>query len=191
MERLPSGLRTHSSTLWLAGGAAFLVVAVFAGALVGPVHLGVVDVVRGTFAHAFGLHSPLSRTNDAILWEIRLPRVVLGAIVGATLAAAGAAYQGVFRNPLADPYLLGVAAGGGLGATAIIVSGGSSEWLPVAAFAGAVVAVTVTYLLGATARWDTGAGTTAVGNISIVLAGVAVAVPRPRARTHPTTTSSM
>jgi iron complex transport system permease protein len=164
-------LRTANSTLWLAGGAAFLLAAVFAGALVGPVHLGVLDVVRGTFAHAFGLHSPLSRTDDAILWQIRLPRVVLGAIVGATLAAAGAAYQGVFRNPLADPYLLGAAAGAGLGATLAVVygPGGSiaDDLLPVAAFAGAALAVVIAYALGRSA----GAGASAA---SLVLAGVTV-----------------
>src|SRR4029450_8648674 len=57
----------------------------------------------------------LAATDEAILWDIRMPRVVLGALVGAMLAVAGATYQGVFRNPLADPYLLGVAAGGGPG----------------------------------------------------------------------------
>ena len=57
------------------------------------------------------VHSPLSRPDDTILWDIRAPRVILGALVGAMLALAGASYQGVFRNPLADPYLLGVAAG--------------------------------------------------------------------------------
>ena len=58
-----------------------------------------------------GFTSSLSPTEEAILWEIRVPRVVLAALVGAMLALAGATYQGVFRNPLADPYLLGVAAG--------------------------------------------------------------------------------
>ncbi len=57
------------------------------------------------------------------MWQIRAPRVVLGGLVGAMLAGGGAAYQGVFRNPLADPYLLGVAAGAGLGATLVIVKG--------------------------------------------------------------------
>src|SRR5207302_2946889 len=89
--------------------------AVFVGALVGPVHLGAANVVRAVFAHVFGLRSPLKGADDAILWDLRLPRVVLGALVGGTLAAAGAAYQGVFRNPLADSYLLGAAAGAGLG----------------------------------------------------------------------------
>ena len=55
---------------------------------------------------------------------------MLGALVGSMLAGGGAAYQGVFRNPLADPYLLGVAAGAGLGATAVIISGGSPALLP-------------------------------------------------------------
>jgi iron complex transport system permease protein len=120
-------------------------------------------------------HPRVDAVDEAIVWQIRAPRVVLAAIVGAMLAGGGATYQGVFRNPLADPYLLGVAAGGGLGATAIIVSGGSSELLPVAAFVGAVAAVAVTYALGSTAKWDTGVGSAAVGNTSIVLAGVAVA----------------
>ena len=86
--------------------------------------------------------------------------------------AGGAAYQGVFRNPLADPYLLGVAAGGGLGATMIIITGGSQALLPPAAFIGAGLAVAVTYLLGATGRDRSGIGG---ATASIVLAGVAVA----------------
>jgi iron complex transport system permease protein len=113
--------------------------------------------------------------DTAIVWQIRLPRVILGALVGAMLAGGGAAYQGVFRNPLADPYLLGVAAGAGLGATLIIVGGGSTSLLPAAAFAGAVGAVTMTYVLGSGAG---GAGEPAgIGGstASIVLAGVAVA----------------
>ena len=58
----------------------------------------------------------LNERQEAILWQIRMPRIVLGGLVGATLALSGGAYQGSFRNPLADPYLLGVAAGAGLGA---------------------------------------------------------------------------
>src|SRR5512141_930630 len=57
-----------------------------------------------------------SDTFRTILWNIRLPRTVLIALVGAALAGSGAAYQGLFRNPLADPYLIGVASGAGLGA---------------------------------------------------------------------------
>ena len=66
------------------------------------------------------ISTSLSPTEEAILWQIRVPRVMLAALVGAMLSLAGATYQGVFRNPLADPYLLGVAAGAGLGATIAI-----------------------------------------------------------------------
>jgi iron complex transport system permease protein len=151
---------------------AFLAAAVFVGALVGPVHLGAANVVRAVFAHVFGLRSPLKGTDDAILWDLRLPRVVLGALVGGTLAAAGAAYQGVFRNPLADPYLLGAAAGAGLGATIVVAYGPSGsisrDLLPLSAFAGAAVAVVAAYVLGRSAGIAGGAA-------ALVLAGVTVA----------------
>ena len=86
----------------------------------------------------------LNPIDSGILWQIRAPRIVLGGIVGATLALSGASYQGVFQNALADPYLLGVASGAGLGATiAIAVAhvglGATVGLLPLAAFAGAVV----------------------------------------------------
>jgi iron complex transport system permease protein len=113
----------------------------------------------------------LPPAHEAIVSEIRLPRVVLGALVGATLAVTGTAYQGAFRNPLADPYLLGVAAGAGLGATLAIVSGlgdgiGVFDPVPLAAFAGALLAVGMSFLAGR-------AGGRSV--VSLVLAGVAVA----------------
>jgi iron complex transport system permease protein len=110
-----------------------------------------------------------------IVWQIRLPRVVLGVLVGSMLAGGGAAYQGVFRNPLADPYLLGVAAGAGLGATIVVVSGGNLALTPPAAFAGAVAAVALTYLLGAQAGRSTDSPMLSGGTSSILLAGIAVA----------------
>lgn len=109
----------------------------------------------------------------AIVWQIRAPRVVLAALVGSMLSIAGASYQGVFRNPLVDPYLLGVAAGAGLGATIVITvnRGGTSSWiidpLPLAAFTGGLLAVFVTYLVGSSVKTDR-------SSISLVLAGVAV-----------------
>ena len=158
--------------LWLLGAVGFAALALLVGALVGPVNLGVGGVLRGTFAHLLGLRSPLSPTSDAILWQVRLPRVVLGGIVGATLAVAGAAYQGVFRNPLADPYLLGAAAGAGLGATLAVVygpgGGVANDLVPVAAFVGAAAAVAIASVLGRSA----GAG---AGAAALVLAGVTVA----------------
>jgi iron complex transport system permease protein len=117
--------------------------------------------------------SGLTSTDWSIVWQIRAPRVVLAAIVGSTLSIAGASYQGVFRNPLVDPYLLGVAAGAGLGATIVITinRSGTSSWiidpLPMIAFGGGLIAVLVTYLLGTTSKGER-------SSTSLVLAGVAV-----------------
>ena len=158
--------------LWLPASAVFLAAAIFVGVLVGPVDLGVANVIHATFAHVFGLDSPLTGADDAILWELRLPRVILAALVGGTLAAAGAAYQGVFRNPLADPYLLGAAAGAGLGATLVAAYAPASaltgDLLPLAAFVGASVAVVAAYILGRSAG-------AAAGPAALVLAGVTIA----------------
>ncbi|WP_271218815.1 FecCD family ABC transporter permease [Streptosporangium carneum] len=116
------------------------------------------------------LDSGLAPVERALLFELRLPRVLLAAIVGGLLACAGAGYQGVFRNPLADPYLLGAAAGAGLTTTAAIVfmkGDGSALVVPVAAFAGAVGGVLLAYALGNVAGRGGGTAT-------LVLAGVAV-----------------
>ena len=165
-------MRKGDGRIWLPLAFLFLAAALLTGVLVGPVHLGAVNVVRATFAHVFGLHSPLPGVDDAILWELRLPRVILAAIVGGTLAAAGASYQGVFRNPLADPYLLGAAAGAGLGATIVVAYGHNSAFngdlLPVAAFFGAAIAVVAAYVLGRSAGAAAGPG-------ALVLAGVTIA----------------
>lgn len=91
---------------------------------------------------------PYTQQQAAVLWAIRLPRVALGALVGAGLAVAGAALQGIFRNPLADPALIGVSSGAALGAVAAIVLGFTTLGLataPVAAFCGGLVATLVVY----------------------------------------------
>lgn len=154
---------------WFAS-IAVLVAALVAGLLVGAVSLpagGVLGEVADRLPF-ISVDSGLDDRQAAIVWEIRVPRVVLGALVGAALSVSGAAYQGVFRNPLADPYLLGVAAGAGLGATVVIVGGGTAGLIPAAAFVGAVAAVAATYVLGAV-----GGGTRT--GATLILAGVAVA----------------
>lgn len=88
----------------------------------------------------------LSETESAILFDIRLPRVLLGACVGASLAVAGAGLQALLRNPLAEPYLLGVSNGAALGTMIAIILFGSFEFArPVMAFAGAAVATFAVY----------------------------------------------
>ncbi len=158
---------------WAVIGALVLAGALLVGFAVGPVDLGVGAIVREILSHVpfLGVNSPLDDTEQAIFWQLRAPRVVLGALVGAMLASAGAGYQGVFRNPLADPYLLGAAAGAGLGATLVIAyandSGAARELRPLAAFVGATGGVAAAYAIGR----SVGGRTTA----SLILAGVTVA----------------
>ncbi len=143
------------------------------GLLVGPAGLDAGGVLAALLDGLpfVELESSLSERELTILWEIRLPRTVMGAAVGATLASAGAAYQGVFRNPLADPYLLGVAAGAGLGATVAILLRARGYSIPLAplAFLGAVLGVGLSYGLSRTRGTERRSATT------LVLAGVAVA----------------
>lgn len=82
--------------------------------------------------------------DDVIVWQIRLPRVVMGLLVGAALSLCGGAFQGVFRNPLADPYLLGVASGAALGATLAITQGWPHGLVPLLALVMALGAVLIT-----------------------------------------------
>ena len=139
------------------------------GATVGAAGIDPLAVIRAILDALPGIavDSGLTDVETSILFEIRLPRVVLGAIVGAVLAVAGASYQGVFRNALADPFLLGVAAGAGLGATIAFSFTGDSRLLAPFAFVGGLAAVLVTYALG---RSVGGRSAT-----SLILAGVAVA----------------
>ena len=93
---------------------------------IGPVHLDFSEVLRTLLGQSSGL----SEQDRTLLLQIRLPRVALAALVGAALATSGAVYQTVFRNPLADPYLLGAAAGAGLGATIAITGRETAKkWL--------------------------------------------------------------
>ncbi|HLI56812.1 MAG TPA: iron ABC transporter permease [Actinomycetota bacterium] len=152
-----------------------LVGAVALAVVVGPVHLPPGQIALSLLSHLPLIHvrSHLDAADSAILWQVRLPRIVLGLLVGAMLSLAGGAYQGVFRNPLADPYLLGAAAGAGLGATLIITLGvhlalGPFSALQAAAFVGALAAVAAAWLLGrGRDRMRSPA--------SLILAGVAVA----------------
>ncbi|CAN2226492.1 FepD ABC-type Fe3+-siderophore transport system, permease component [Candidatus Nanopelagicaceae bacterium] len=111
----------------------------------GPISLDFVKILRTLF----GLSGGLQDEEKALFLQLRLPRVLLAALVGAALATSGAVYQTVFRNPLADPYLLGAAAGAGLGATLALTGGSSSFYaaLPLFAFIGAALAVAATFLI--------------------------------------------
>jgi iron complex transport system permease protein len=171
---LTTSAPTEARSAWvgwvpLAVGVVSVLVAAFVGATVGAAGLDPISVVKALLDIIPGVvvDSGLTEVESNILFEIRLPRVVLGAIVGAVLAVAGASYQGVFRNALADPFLLGVAAGAGLGATVSFAVSGDSGLLAPFAFVGGLAAVVLTYVLG---RSVGGRSPT-----SLILAGVAVA----------------
>jgi len=146
-----------------ASAAAALLIACLLGVGFGPVNLDFGSIIRTLL----GLPNGLENEDRTLLLELRLPRVVLGALVGAALATSGAVYQSVFRNPLADPYLLGVASGAGLGATIAITNGGGDlhALLPIFAFLGGVLAVAATFLV---------AGRLFADPSTLLLAGIAV-----------------
>jgi iron complex transport system permease protein len=132
---------------------------------IGPADLAVGDVIRAIGAHLGIGTNPLDPLRDGIVWELRLPRVLTAAAVGAGLALSGAVMQAITRNQLADPYLLGLSSGASLGAVSVLLLG-VAVLLPVAAFAGALAALAVTLALAG-----------AIGRITptrTVLAGVAV-----------------
>lgn len=146
-----------------------LLAAVVIGVIAGHYPMTLPDIMW-TLLRGLGLSSRAAAdapTLDAILWNLRIPRVVVGALVGASLAAAGATYQGMFRNPLVSPDILGVSAGAGLGATAGIYLGLSLVFVQLLAFLGGLAAVACVYFISASVRrHDT--------VLVLVLAGVAV-----------------
>jgi len=171
----PAVLRAVRGAMWprLLVGFVALLAAVLLGLALGPASIPLDATIRILLSHlpGVGLDSDVPVTWRTIVWEVRLPRVLLAGIAGATLAMSGATYQGVFRNPLAEPYLIGVATGAALGATIVVVSGvdlsvGGLSALPLAAFAGALVSVIVVY--GVARVGSTVPATT------LILAGVAL-----------------
>lgn len=152
---------------------AALVAAVLTAIAVGAAGLSAGQTLRafaGLLRHGTGATGDYPTWAPRLLLDVRLPRLVLALVVGAALSTAGASFQGIFRNPLAEPYLLGVSAGAGLGATiAIVVRPLASlgvYGLPVLAFVGAVLAAFVVY------RLATFGGLT--GGAALLLSGVAV-----------------
>ncbi len=105
---------------------------------------------------------------ETVLWNIRLPRIFTAIIVGAALSVAGATYQGMFKNPLVSPDILGVTAGAGLGAVTAIYFGGSLFTIQVVAFLGGLLAVFLVYLISRTAPHHS-------PTLALVLAGIAIA----------------
>ncbi len=155
-ERLRSaGLVSRPRQVW---PRTLLLLALLLSAIVLGTGLGSVNIPPGEVVGALwrGLASQFSGaelvSNDVIVWQIRLPRVMMGVLVGASLSVCGGAFQGVFRNPLANPYLLGVASGSALGATLAIVLEWPRALIPVSALVLALLAVAATLSLAREGR---------------------------------------
>lgn len=136
-----------------------LVLAVTASLMIGPVSFSLSEIWSGLF-------TPDESLARRIVWELRFPRVLIGMIVGMCLASSGAILQGVMKNPLADPGIIGVSSGAGLAATTImIIFPAYIMFLPLAAFIGALVTALIIYALS----WKGG-----TSPVRIILVGVAI-----------------
>ena len=160
---------------WYPASWAVVILAVLLGVMIGPAGPAWWRVPLAMLDHLplISIDSGVTVPEWNIIWQVRMPRVVLAGIVGSMLSLAGASYQGVFRNPLVDPYLLGAAAGAGLGATIVFTVARSStaDWpvdpAPAMAFIFALATVSMTYVVGAAFG-----GTKS--SVTLVLAGVAM-----------------
>lgn len=127
------------------GGVVALLASIVLGVVVGPADIGVGELATILVDRVLGAHAE-SALRSSIVWDLRVPRVLTAAAVGAGLGLCGAVMQAVTRNPLADPYLLGLSSGASLGAVAVIVLGFGLV-LPLAAFFGALVALVATLMI--------------------------------------------
>ena len=166
---------TRARSSWLLAGLVFVVGTAAIGLILGPTTIPMSGTLLESLDRImpFAIDSGLSESQSSIVSNLRLPRVALGLLVGASLATSGATYQGVFRNPLAGPYLLGIAAGGGFGATIAFVNdwgdgAGAFDGVQVGAFIGALGAVALTWVVGV-------AGDRERPTTTLILAGVAIA----------------
>jgi iron complex transport system permease protein len=152
---------------WLGLPSLALVLLFIAAFAVGQFPVAPHDLGAVLWAKLTGTASGVPPTVETVIWQIRLPRIAAAVLIGAALAAAGATYQGLFRNPLVSPDILGVAAGAGLGAALAIFMGLSVAIIQVLAFAGGLGAVLIVYLIGTAMR-----GRDPI--LVLVLAGVAM-----------------
>ncbi|MFD7135077.1 FecCD family ABC transporter permease [Streptomyces sp. NPDC059894] len=136
-------------TLVTAGGLLLLAVSIAVAVTIGPADISTSDVWASVAARLGAGESRLAPLRDGIVWNLRMPRTVLAAVCGAGLALCGAVMQSLLRNPLADPFVLGVSSGASTGAVAVVVLGvgGGAVSLSGGAFAGALVSFGLVLLL--------------------------------------------
>ncbi|MCK0117103.1 iron chelate uptake ABC transporter family permease subunit [Isoptericola sp. S6320L] len=169
----PGTLSRRRLLAWLAGTTAALLATVVVTVAIGPAGLTPSDVAqvvatRVGLGDLLGLAAP-DTLADGIVWQLRMPRVLTAAAVGAGLAVCGVVMQSLTRNPLADPYLLGLSSGASFGAACVLVLGLTAV-LPVAAFVGSTAALVATLALASAS----GRGAGGLSPARTVLAGLAV-----------------
>jgi iron complex transport system permease protein len=157
----------NRASWWLGLPSLALFLLFLAAFAVGQFPVAPHDLGAVIWAKLTGTASGVPPTVETVIWQIRLPRIAAAVLIGAALAAAGATYQGLFRNPLVSPDILGVAAGAGLGAAVAIFMGLTVAAVQVLAFSGGLGAVLVVYLIGTAMR-----GRDPI--LVLVLAGVAM-----------------
>lgn len=165
--RTVTATRRLSTILAIVVGILLLATSITAASVVGAAGLSPAAVLRTVAVHAGLPVEPLPALDDGIVWELRLPRVLLAVLVGGGLSVCGAVLQALTRNPLADPYLLGISSGASTGAVAVLVLGiGTGAMaLSTGAFAGSLLAFGCVLAV-------IGRGTG--GSIRVVLTGVVV-----------------
>jgi len=141
---------TIRRVVWICAGlAVLLLVCVLLALELGAVPISITDLILNLGRMALGRGDQLPTDYRMILFDLRLPRILLGVLVGAALSVAGASFQALLRNPLADPYVLGVSSGAALGSIiALIIAPQIALVTPLGAFLGAIVAITAVYFLG-------------------------------------------
>ena len=157
--------RPHRGGLWLAAFGALLAMGMVAALTIGTIRVSVADLLRA-LSGGPRAGGPDETIASAVLWNLRMPRVLLASLVGAALASSGAVFQASFRNPLVEPYILGVSSGAAFGAAAGLVLPQFPLSVQLAAFLGALAAVGIVHLL-ARSRGD-------APIVTLVLSGVVV-----------------
>lgn len=169
-SRSAASTRRVPASLLLPFLVALLLVAIVLAAGIGAVRVGPMQIL-GIVLHHLGMTTDIAftRQQDAVVWAIRIPRVLLATMVGAALAISGAVLQGIFRNPLADPSIIGVSSGAAFGAVSAIVIGATPFGLmttPIAAFVGGIITTLVV--------WSLSRRNGRVDTVTLILVGIAL-----------------
>jgi iron complex transport system permease protein len=143
-----------------------LVILFFISFLIGRYPIPPYEVFIAIVSKLFPINANVSPSMNTVIFEIRLPRILAAMLVGAALSVAGAAFQGLFRNPLVSPDKLGVTAGAGFGAALAILISAGALFIQISAFLWGLIAVTITYFLSRTFK-----GTSM---LTLVLCGIAI-----------------